>query len=232
MAKTTKKEVVSVQDQIRSELDTLKDKVDPPSGFLINLKGKVFTLPDGSSDDGPLTCVILDWVTSFVYFKGIYNPKDPQPPACWSISAKTAGMFPSDNVTERQDVDKEGNKDVGCAKCVQNEWGSGTGAGKACKNTRKLLIVPVDADESTQPWVVTVSPTALKHFDKYVNTMTDMGKHPIQVVTDISFDESEPYPSLRFKAVDTHDTLELMWALKEAGNKLLYQEPNTEDKAA
>ena len=50
--KTT--DVVSVQDELRKELDTLKERVDPPSGFMISTKGKTFTLPDGSANPGPL----------------------------------------------------------------------------------------------------------------------------------------------------------------------------------
>ena len=224
----TTKAVKSIQDELKAELATLKDKVDPPTGYKISTKGKEFSLPDGSVNVGPLTCVILDWVTANIYFEGIYNPNDIKPPACWAISDKPAEMGPHDKVPSRQDVDEEGNKDVGCKKCVKNQWGSGTGKGKACKNTRRLLVVPLDADENTQPWVIDVSPTGLKHFDKYVNTLADLSMHPIQVATDISFAENEPYPSLRFKAVEPHKELELMWALKEQGQSILHQEPNVD----
>lgn len=229
MTKTATKEVKSIQDELKAELATLKERVEPPSGFKISTKGKVFTLPDGSSNPGPMNCVVLDWVTANIYFEGIYNPNDIKPPACWAISDKPAGMGPSDKVPKRQDVDKNGKKNVGCKDCVKNEWGSGTGRGKACKNTRRLLVVPAKAGAETQPWVLDVSPTGLKHFDKYVNSMADMGMHPIQVVTEVSFDESEAYPSLRFKAAKPHDNLEIMWALKEQGKSILHQEPKTDD---
>ena len=218
---TKTKAVRSIQDELKAELATLKDRVEPPSGFAITLKGKVFTLPDGSSSDGPLTCVILDWVTANVYFEGIYNPKDVQPPVCWSISDKPAEMKPSGKASKPQGAN--------CKDCKQNEWGSGSGKGKACKNTRRLLVVPANANENTPCWTITVSPTGLKHFDKYINMMADMGKHPLEVLTDISFEESEAYPSLRFKASDVHGNLELMWKLKENGQSILHMEPKTED---
>jgi hypothetical protein len=215
------KAVRSIQDEIKAEIEGLKDRVEPPSGFKISTKGKMFTLPNGSSSEGPLSCVILDWVTANIYFKGIYNPNDIKPPACWAISDKPADLAPSENVPDAQ------NKT--CKGCPQNEWGSGTGKGKACKNTRRLLVVPADADEKSQPWVLDVSPTGLKHFDKYVNALADMGMHPIQLVTDISFDESEAYPSLRFKALDPFEDLEVAWALKDTGQAILHQEPKIED---
>lgn len=216
---SSKKDVVSVQEQLRKELGTLKDRVDPPSGYMISTKGKVFTLPNGASDDGPLTCVLLDWVTANSYFEGIYNPKDPQPPACFAISRTPAEAKPSEHSPKRQAE--------ACKGCPKNEWGSDPqgGKGKACKNTRRLLIVPVKADEKTQPWVIPVSPTGLKHFDKYINTLADMGIHPLEMVTDISFEASEAYPSLRFEALNKHDNVELMWTLKERGQEVLMQEP-------
>ena len=228
---STSKALKSIQDELRKELSTLKDRVDPPSGFMISTKGKVFTLPDGSSDKGPMTCVILDWVSANTYFENQYNPQNIQPPVCFAIGREVSTLAPSDNSPKKQHAT--------CKGCPQNEWGSDPrgGKGKACKNTRKLLIVPIDADEKTQPWVIVVSPTGLKHFDKYVSTLSDLGKHPIEVITDISFEESEAFPSLRF-AVNTdkngglHDNLEMMWALKEKGQSILTQEPQIEDKAA
>jgi hypothetical protein len=219
------KEIQSIQDELRKELETLKERVDPPSGFKISTKGKVFTLPDGSSSDGPMQCVILDWVTANVWFEGLYNPKDIKPPACFAVGRVVSELGPSENSPKKQHAT--------CKGCPQNEWGSHPqgGKGKACKNTRRVLIIPVDADENTQPWVIDVSPTGLKHFDKYVNTLSDNGKHPIEVVTEIAFEPSEAYPSLRFKPVDTHSKVELMWSLKQKGQEILMQEPQFEEAA-
>ena len=226
------KEVTDVQAQLRKELDTLKDRVDPPSGYMISTKGKVFTLPDGSSSDGPMICTILDWVTANTYFEGIYNPKEPQPPVCFAIAREPRKATPSMNSPKKQfdrccgDADNEG--------CPKNAWGSDPqgGKGKACKNTRRILLVPHDATENTQPWVITASPTSLKHFDKYVNTLADVGTHPIEVVTSVYFEAGEAYPSLRFSVENKHDNLNVMWALKERGQEILLQEPRLEEKAA
>lgn len=223
---TTKKEIQSIQDQLRKDLATLKDRVDPPSGFTISTKGKTFTLPDGTSNPGPMQCVILDWCTANVYFEGIYNPQDIKPPVCWALGSNVAELAPSDKATKPQHD--------ACKGCPQNEWGSAGGGskGKACKNTRRLLIVPVKADETTQPWILSVSPTGLKHFDKYVTTLADLEKHPVSMITEISFEATEAYPSLRFKPVGEHDNLAVMWKLKENGQDILFQEPSVEDKAA
>jgi hypothetical protein len=224
MAKS--KEVTNIQAELRKELDTLKDRVDPPSGYMISVKGKVFTLPDGSASDGPLVCTVLDWVTANTYFEGLYNPKEPAPPACWAIGRNVAEVAASKNATKPQGTL--------CKDCVKNEWGSDPqgGKGKACKNTRRILVVPHDATDKTQPWVISASPTSVKHFDKYVNAMSDLGTHPIEVVTKISFEAGEAYPSLRFAVENKHDNLEVMWMLKQRGQEILLQEPRVEEKAA
>jgi hypothetical protein len=225
--KTESKEIQSIQDQLRKDLATLKDRVDPPSGFTISTKGKTFTLPDGTSDPGPMTCVILDWCTANVYFEGIYNPQDIKPPVCFALGRLVAEMEPSEHAPKKQNDT--------CKGCPQNEWGSAGGGskGKACKNTRRVLIARPNADETTSPWIISVSPTGLKHFDKYVNTLADLEQHPIEMLTEISFEPSEAYPSLRFKPIKKHDDIALMWQLKEKGQEILFQEPQVEeDKAA
>ncbi len=223
---TKKQEVQSIQEQLRAELSGLKDRVEPPSGYMINTKAKVFTLPDGSASDGPLICVVLDWVTANTYFEGVYNPKNIKPPVCWAIGKDVKTVAASKQAPKPQ-------SDL-CKDCKQNEWESapGGGKGKACKNTRRLLVVPLNATEDTSPWILSCSPTALKHFDKYVNTLSDTGTHPIEVITEISFEASEDYPSLRFKVDTKHDKVELMWALKEKGQAIMFQEPKPEEEKA
>ena len=222
MAKS--KEVMSIQEQLRAEVAQLKDRVDPPSGYLISTKGKVFTLPDGSSNPGPLNCVILDWASSYTYFEGIYNPKDIKPPACFAFGRVISDMKPSDSAPKKMHEN--------CKECPMNQWGSDPqgGKGKACKNMRRLLVVPIDADENAQPWVLRVSPTGIKHFDKYVSTLSDLDKHPIQVSTRIGFEENEAYPSLRFAVTGQldDDSINLMWRLKERGADVLMAEPQVE----
>jgi len=222
---TKKQEVMSVQEQLKAEMAHLKQRVDPPSGYMVGTKGKTFNMPDGSSHPGPMTVVVLDWCTANTYFEGLYNPQNIQPPACFALSAEPAKAAPSDSSPKKQAAT--------CGECSKNEWGSDPqgGKGKACKNTRRLLIAAGDATPESPLWVISVSPTGLKHFDKYVNTLADAGVHPVEVITEISFDASEAYPSLRFKVLEKHGEINTMWKLKEMGQEILYQEPRLEKAA-
>jgi hypothetical protein len=226
MIKKPGKEVQSIQEQLRKDLATLKDRVEPPSGFTISTKGKTFTLPDGTSDTGPMRAIILDWCSANTYFEGLYNPQDIKPPVCWALSRNVAELAPSAKAPKKQHAT--------CKGCPLNEFGSDPqgGKGKACKNGRRVLIARPDADETTQPWIISVSPTGLKHYDKYINTLSDLEVHPIELISEISFEASEPFPTLRFKSIEKHDNVELMWKLKERGQDILFQEPNVEDEKA
>ena len=77
-----------------------------------------------------------------------------------------------------------------------------------------------------------VSPTGLKHFDKFVNTLADLDKHPIELVTEIAFEPQEAFPTLRFKPAGENENLALMWKIKEVGQEILHMEPKVEDEAA
>lgn len=67
-------------------------------------------------------------------------------------------------------------------------------AAKACKNSRLLALLPVDADDETPIMVLKVSPTALKAFDSYVASVArSFQLPPLGVVTEIGFDEAVTY---------------------------------------
>ena len=52
-----------------------------------------------------------------------------------------------------------------CSTCPLNQWGSsGNGRGKACKEMRRLLVLP---DDSDAPVIVNLPPTSLTVWDKY-----------------------------------------------------------------
>jgi hypothetical protein len=223
---TQSTQLQDIQAKLREELQSIKETVAPPSGFIIGTKGKQFTLPDGSNSPGPLTCVVLDWASENTYYSGSYNPNNLVSPDCFALGRKVAAMAPSENAPKPQSEL--------CHDCIRNQWGSavGGGKGKACKNTRRLLLVQSDATAESQPYILPVSPTGIKHFDKFVASLENMDLHPIQMTVDISFDQNEAYPSLRFKVREQHENLEPMWALKEEGQPLLMQEREGDKEAA
>lgn len=222
-AKATTTAITSYREQLRKELETLNQRVAPPSGNKISLKGKMFTLPDGTSSAGPLAAVILDWRTERAYFSKPFNPKAIESPDCWAMSSDVAGMAPPDSVKAKQ-------SDT-CADCPKNQWGSSpTGGGKACKDQRKVALVPANAEADAEPMTLMVSPTGTKHFDNYVNGLGNGvdPRMPIEVITHIAFDPASDYPTVRFgKPIDLADeTLGTMMGLRAKCQPMLDRTPD------
>ncbi len=209
----------SIKEQMKKELATLRESVPAPGGRNISTKGKVFTMPDGKTNQGPLRAVILDHRNMNRYFTGAYNPNDIQPPLCFALG-KELNLKPHPEAREPQAEN--------CHECPHNQWGSAPngGKGKACRNQVRLAIAAPDMTAEDEPYILTVSPTALRSWAALVSNLEVHGMLPIQVVTEIAFDANAAYPTLTFKATEPHDALETMWALREKAQPLLNQPPS------
>lgn len=219
------KALVALEQQLKTELEALGGAIDPPSSNRISTKGKLFSLPDGRSGPGPIQVIVLDFVTHNSYYKAAWNPNVKAPPSCWAIGKNLEDLKPSDKAPEPQHTD--------CANCPKGQFGSATngGKGKACKNTRKLLLVEPGFTEASDPLTLDVSPTGLKSWNKYVDFLRKAhAMLPMQVVTQISFNPNESYPSLQFEFVERHANVELAMRLRNMHADILWREP--EIKAA
>lgn len=150
---------------------------------------KNFKLPDGTVTGDPLDLIIVDFVSANSFYEGAYNPNDIQPPGCYAVHKIIDQMVPTDKSPNQQASN--------CATCPMNQFGS-AGSGKACKNSRLLAVLPADFDDDTPLWVIKVSPTALKNFDKYVSSLARNGILPSMVKTVVDFNPAESYAQLMF----------------------------------
>lgn len=209
--------LVSIKDQMAKELAGLADRTAPAGGDKVQLKGKVFKLPDGSESE-TLNVVIVDFMAVNNFYEGTYDPNNIQPPACFAIGQNPTQLVPSDNAPVKQSDS--------CAACPMNQFGS-SGNGKACKNQRRLAILPPDADADTPLWVLDVSPTGLKSFDGYVRSAASkFGLLPVGLVTEISFDPNVQYASLRFGNPEPNENMEVHWGRRQEAVERLMQEPD------
>ena len=220
---------VNVEDQIKKELEQQSKQLGALPSNKIQLKGKQFTLPDGQTSPGPMDVVVLDFIWYMVHYPGVYNANNPQQPNCFAIGRDKPDsgiLLPHESVASPQGKD--------CKTCPKNEWKSAaTGNGKACKNQRRLIVIPPKFDEETEPMTMYVSPKGLKNFDSYVSRLkNEHGILPVQAITKIQFDKNQSYPLLQFSFVEKHDQLNLAWALKERSQDLLLRPLETEDKKA
>lgn len=220
-AEETKNLPISIEDQIKKELLAQKGQIGALPSNKIQLKGKEFTLPDGQKSNGPMEVIVLDFVWFMAHYPGVYDASNPQQPNCFAVGRDRpdSGLLgPPESVKKPQAEN--------CAVCPKNEWKSApTGKGKACKNQRRLIIVPADFDEESEALTMYVSPGGLKNFDAYVVRLrSEHGILPAQAITEISFDTNQTYPLLQFKFVGKHDNMNAAWSLKERFQDVLFRE--------
>lgn len=211
---------VNIEDMIKKQLQEQNKQLGALPSNKIGLKNKVFTLPDGQSSPGPLECVVLDFSWFMVHYTGLYNAANPQKPNCFAVGRENPD---SGLLAPHESVKKPLGKD--CGSCAKNQWGSAaTGKGKACKNQRRLILVPPNFTEDTEPMTLYVSPQGLKNWDKYASRLNaEHGALPVQVVTAISFDANQSYPLLQFKFVSRHTRVSEAWSLRERSQEILFR---------
>jgi len=211
---------ISVEEQIKKELAAQSGQIGALPVNKIGLNGKEFSLPDGQKSPGPMECVILDFVWFLVHYPGVYNSSAPQKPDCFAVGRDN----PESGILKpHETVKKPHGKTCSPDDCPKNKWKSApTGKGKACKNQRRLILVPPTFDKDTDTMTMYVSPMGLKNFDAYVTRLkNEHGILPAQAITAISFDKDQSYPLLKFAFVNKHDNLNLAWSLRDQAKEIL-----------
>lgn len=188
---TTGTAVVNYEAQQRKDLEALSERTAPGGGDKIRItRDKKFKLPDGTTNPGPLSIVVLDFVSGNYFYDKPYKEGEIAPPACFAIGLNPKKLEPSTNSPEKQ-------SDT-CGECPNNQFGS-KGKGKACANKRKLAVMEPSDDPNAPVYLLDVSATGTGAWDSYVNTLkASLKKMPYGVITDVFFDTNSDFQSLRF----------------------------------
>jgi len=220
----------AIEQRLATMRAALKTQLAAPPSNKIATKGKQFTLPDGKSHPGPLSVIIVDFAWLLAHYPGVYNANNPQSPNCWAIGRD----FPESGLL-KPDKSIEKPQGADCRTCPKNQWKSdNNGRGKACKNQRRLIVVAGDLTDPSTATLLTlyVSPTGLKNWDGYVNTLEKQhGLLPIQVITEISFDQNQTYPTLLFSMAGKHGHLEAVMSLQAQAEEQLMRPMELRDAA-
>jgi len=158
----------NLSDAMSQELEGLSlsfERIKIPSAG-----STVFELP-GEDDSEPATVkeftgVILYHHPLFAYYRDKYAGGN-EPPDCGSFDGVTG----------------EGDPGGVCAKCRYNQFGSGEGGGKACKNRRRIYIL---REGEVFPVLLSLPTGSLKEFTRYIQRLLSRSKKSIAVVTRFS----------------------------------------------
>lgn len=223
LAKKPSANLVDIKAQLAAQVAALAERTAPATGSAVRItQDKKFKFPDGTESPGPFSAVIVDFITTRKYYPGAFDPNNITPPACFAISTTPKGMAPSLNSPEKQ-ADS-------CDTCPNNQWGS-AGAGKACKEGRKLALLPPATEgediAQTPLWTMEVSPTAIKAFDGFVSSTAKLfGVPPVGVVADIGFDPNVSYASVRVSNPEPNEALGEHVARQSEAQDILKVEPD------
>lgn len=205
------------EEALRKELETINTRLGTGTRTRISTQGGVFTLPDGTTNPGPLAAVILDWTNSHAYWETVFGKgKAASPPVCYVVSKDLTNMRPNPNSPKPQAPS--------CEECRFNEFNTApVGGGKACKQARRLLIIAADAKETDTPLTLDTSPGGIKVFDAYIESLATIHKvHPLMVVTKIEFNpQNNGQLKFSIQAPLDKDKLPLMMKLRDAGAQSL-----------
>lgn len=223
---------VNYAAQLAAEAAAISKQIAAPGGDRIRYNGNSgFKTPDGMEGD-VLEVVIINFVSTNLYYDSPYDKGNPLPAACFAINAEPKFMVPSPNSPNIQ-ADN-------CNVCPQNQFGSSpVGKGKACSNTRLLAMISSaaleDVDNAADIWIMSVPPTSLKFFDAYVASLSAKHKTvPVGVITQVYLDSKNTYASPRFEVVRplTDSELGVFMSRREEAMTRLLAEPDTSSYVA
>lgn len=164
------------------------------AGNSISIKGKKFRFKGDTLSD-PLKVIILDYAYVNKFYTGKYDEENPQPPACFALAKAEGELTPHETSPDQQSEN--------CKECPNNAFGSAdVGRGKACKNSRRLVVINADVKELNATYIknadvayIELPPKSLGHFRGYLKKVTEGLKIPLfAVVTALSFDDEDDYP--------------------------------------
>lgn len=214
--------------------EATKTEESVSSGSFISFKGGRLSYQGNQIKGDELDIVVVDHILENCYYPGNYDSDNPAPPTCYAFGREESEMAPHPNVKEPQ-----ASK---CSECEWNKFGTAdNGKGKACKNTRRLAVIPADAAESAEKVMaaevafVKVPVTSVKGWASYVRALSAMDNiPPLGAVTTLGV---VPDPKSQFKAtfqksnlvdpeiipalLDRHDAMteEIMFPYPEASEE-------------
>jgi hypothetical protein len=198
-----------------------------PQSGTISLRGGVMTYMGQQVKDNKLPCIILAAAWENAWYSKPFDSNNIVSPDCYALGRADGDeqivMRPAENSANRQ-----GGVDGLCLTCPKFQWGSDprpNSRGKACKERRRLVVLPLSSLESadalagSEMAMLTVSVTNVANWAAYTNKLAAVVKRPTwAVISEISM---QPHPRNQFQInftmsglVDMEDKPWMMAGLK------------------
>ena len=142
------KEIVNYKEAL-AKLAKEQSAAETPAESRLTVTGGRLLYNGNKVDGDKMDCIVLASTRSNTYFEGAYDADNPQAPVCYAYGTDELTMKPHKASAKPQSDS--------CMTCPNNEWGSGRGKGKACKNRRILAVLPGDTTDPASAPVATVT---------------------------------------------------------------------------
>lgn len=159
-------------------------------GKFLSFRNGDLSFAGESIEDNELNMVIVGWVLHNTYYDPDvkFDAKNPAAPICYSFGREVDDMAPHEQAPDKQCGS--------CEECPFNQFGSGKGNAKACKNgVRIAFIAEDDLDNIAGADVVyaAIPPTSIRNWNNYVaKVLKDKLKRPHwSVITRLSVTKEE-----------------------------------------
>lgn len=142
-----------------------------------------------------MECIALVSMHENVLYPSRFDAASPESPICYAFSFTGDNMEPHAEAEQRQAQF--------CKDCPKLKWGtSDNGKGKACRETRRISLLPASAAASAENVVAAtagllrVPITSVKHWAAYVARLAAMNVPPFAMITKVSL---TPDPKTMFR---------------------------------
>lgn len=166
-----------------------------------SLRAGVLSIDGNPMPNNEMAVVVLDHIFENVFYLEEYDPDNPAPPSAYALGRDEAELRWHEDSIEEMETPDGVEKIAGelCKDSWINQWGSADkGRGKACRNLRRLLMIPAGTinkrtgefelieDEAhyatVRPAFMKVPPTSTTNWSNYVKQLAGTLRKPPFVV--------------------------------------------------
>lgn len=183
-AASTSTAIVSYEDELAAYAVEAAESEALGGTFLSTKNGKL-AINGNPVAGNVLDCIVSATIMENAFYPGKFDPNNPAPPACYAFGDDETTMKPHPDVAKP--IHSE------CFSCPNNQWKSDGDKGKACKNIRRLALLPADCVNApskiaaAERIYLKVPVTSVKEWGKYVHGVAaEFKRPPFAVITTIS----------------------------------------------
>lgn len=197
--------VINWEEQMAQQAKAVA-KTERASVNRINFKSGVMTYMDNAIPDNTLDCIVVGFVKENVLYTERYKADVVVPPACFALAMPDEPLIPHEVVAEPFS-DR-------CETCENYKWNTdpGGGRGKACKERRRLAIIPkpdsLDDIADSEMAIMSIPVMSVKNWANYVNMVAaSTARPPWGVVTRVQLvPDAKSQFKVTFNLVDALDS--------------------------